>query len=228
VFFPERRPFFIENATYFETPIQLVFSRRIVDPQVGARVTGKTGGWALGALIIDDRAPGRRVPPGDPAFGDRAAIGIVRAQRDFGEQSAVGVLATSRDFAGGFSRVASADGRWKVGENWVAEGQVAFSHARDEPESPAESGGAATAAVSRSGRHFEYRASYRDISPRFRAPLGFVPRVDMRELEQRAEYNWRPENSPVLRYGRELSLLANWDYAGRLRTGRSSRSSTSS
>ena len=63
VFFPEKRPFFIENASYFETPINLFFSRRIADPQVGARVTGKAGDWAVAGLAIDDRAPGRAVPP---------------------------------------------------------------------------------------------------------------------------------------------------------------------
>src|SRR6266550_7483649 len=39
VFFPEKRPFFIENADYFRTPIDLFFTRRIGDPQVGSRVT---------------------------------------------------------------------------------------------------------------------------------------------------------------------------------------------
>ena len=35
LFFPEKRPFFIENASYFQTPINLFFSRRIADPLAG-------------------------------------------------------------------------------------------------------------------------------------------------------------------------------------------------
>jgi hypothetical protein len=50
VFFPEKRPFFIENAGFFQTPENLFFSRRIADPQFGVRLTGKVGRWALGAL----------------------------------------------------------------------------------------------------------------------------------------------------------------------------------
>nr|MBA3296870.1 carbohydrate binding family 9 domain-containing protein [Acidobacteriota bacterium] len=111
VFFPEKRPFFIENASYFQTPITLFFSRRIADPQLGLRVTGKAGGWSVAGLAIDDRAPGRRVEPGDPARGDRTGIGVVRLQRDFGRQSSIGVLATTRDFGPLSSRVASVDGR---------------------------------------------------------------------------------------------------------------------
>ena len=214
VFFPERRPFFIENATYFETPVQLVFSRRIADPQFGARLTGKSGGWALGALAIDDRAPGR-VASAEAGAGDRAGIGIVRAQRDFGEQSSLGVLATNRTFAGTFSRVGSVDGRWKLNDNWVARGQVAISHDQ-EFGAGAETGSALSAQVYRESRGFSYSAEYLDISPQFRAPLGFVRRVDIRQLENRLEYNWRPEGKPVLRYGPELSVGANWDHSGRL------------
>jgi hypothetical protein len=40
VFFPERRPFFLENASFFQTPINLVFTRRIADPRMGIRLTG--------------------------------------------------------------------------------------------------------------------------------------------------------------------------------------------
>ena len=43
VFFPEKRPFFLENAAYFDTPINLVFTRRIADPEYGVRLTGKLG-----------------------------------------------------------------------------------------------------------------------------------------------------------------------------------------
>src|SRR5438309_1814480 len=74
VFFPEKRPFFIENSGYFETPVNLFFSRRIVDPGGGVRLTGKAGRWSLGAIAINDREPGR-VPAPDPLAGSRADIG---------------------------------------------------------------------------------------------------------------------------------------------------------
>jgi hypothetical protein len=61
VFFPEKRPFFLENASYFQTPINLLFTRRIADPQVGGRLTGKQGAFTVGALLIDDEAPGKIV-----------------------------------------------------------------------------------------------------------------------------------------------------------------------
>ena len=212
VFFPERRPFFIENATYFETPINLVFSRRIADPQFGTRLTGKAGGWALGAFVIDDRAPGRLLARDAPAFGDRAAAGIVRVQREFGQQSAVGFLATSRDFGTTFSRVASADGRVKLNDNWIAQGQLTLSQTADGIR-PKATGGALEASLRRSSRTWGYAGRYTDIGPDFRAPLGFVRRVDMRETAQSVYRNWFP-GGRVLRFGSELATSAIWDHDG--------------
>ncbi len=80
VFFPEKRPFFLENAGFFQTPENLFFSRRVADPQFGVRLTGKTGPWALGVLGMDDRAPGR-LADDNPLDGERAAIGVFRVQR---------------------------------------------------------------------------------------------------------------------------------------------------
>ena len=72
VFFPEKRPFFLENSNFFTTPINLVFTRRIGHPEFGLRLTGKSGPWAVGVLASDDRAPGEALPPSDPHSGDRA------------------------------------------------------------------------------------------------------------------------------------------------------------
>ena len=48
VYFPELRPFFLENANCFATPIQLVYTRNIVRPTFGVRATGKIAGTNMG------------------------------------------------------------------------------------------------------------------------------------------------------------------------------------
>ena len=97
VFFPEKRPFFLENAAYFQTPENLFFSRTIVDPQAGGRLTGRLGAWSLGLLAVVDRGPGKVLEVTDPNYGDRATIGVLRVQRDLFEQSSIGIFASSRD-----------------------------------------------------------------------------------------------------------------------------------
>src|SRR3989344_2087046 len=97
VFFPEKRPFFIENASFFATPINLVFSRRIAAPQFGVRLTGKAGPYAIGAFVIDDEAPGESVADTDPLTDTRALFAIFRVNRDIGKQSTLGFIFTDRE-----------------------------------------------------------------------------------------------------------------------------------
>jgi hypothetical protein len=115
--FPEKRPFFLENTAYFLTPENLFFSRRIVDPEFGGRLTGKIGRWNLGLLAIDDRAAGQSLDPDNPHYNDRAEIGVVRVQREFAKQSNIGILYTDREFAGGYNRVEAIDMRLKLSSN---------------------------------------------------------------------------------------------------------------
>src|SRR5262249_22492326 len=58
LFLPETRPFFTENASMFATPINLFFSRRISDPELGVKLTARSTEWLIGALAADDRAVG--------------------------------------------------------------------------------------------------------------------------------------------------------------------------
>lgn len=216
VFFPEKRPLFIENAGFFETPEQLFFSRRIVDPQSGVRMTGKIGRWALGVLAADDQAAGRSLPPGDPDYGRRAAIGVLRVQREIGQQSSVGLLATSRDFAASSNRVFSLDTRLRLNANWSLTGQAMRSLNR-EPDGGRRDGPAYHAQLSRNGRHFNYNGGYSDRSPDFDAQkLGFIPRVDVRQTEHFANYRWRPEGRRLIAYGPGAIVVGNWDRRGRV------------
>ena len=215
VFFPEKRPFFIENSGFFRTPINLFFSRRIADPEFGGRLTGKFGRWAVGALASDDRAPGKQVPAGDPLAGDHAMAGVLRVQREFGQQSSIGLLASSRDFGPSWNRVVALDTRLKLSPNWSLAGQVARSYDR-QLNGPKREGPGYLASLAYGGRHFSYGSSYTDFSPDFRSQLGFVRRVDVRQMGHNATYFWQPGNRRLLSFGPSLSVGGNWDRHGRL------------
>jgi hypothetical protein len=215
VFFPEKRPFFLENAGIFRTPENLFFSRRIADPQLGARLTGKIGGWVLGALAMDDRAPGNLVPESDPLRGDRAAIGVLRVQREFSNQSSAGVLVTSRDLGPISNRVFSFDTRLKLSEHWVATGQAIASLTRD-TDGNRFNGADYFGDLNYSDRHFNYDAQYIDRSPTFRSDLGFINRVDIRQAEQSARYQWIPKKGVIQSFGPTVGTSINYDRLGRL------------
>ena len=215
VFFPEKRPFFLENAGFFQTPDALFFSRRIVDPQAGVRLTGKVGRWALGALAADDRAPGENLGPDDPLRERRAFNAAMRGVREFANRSTVGVLATSRDFASSSNRVVALDTRFTLGSAWAVTAQVSGSTTR-QGDRQRRSGMAANAQAYRSGLHFGYTGTYMDRSPNFASELGFIPRVDVRETTHRLSYRWRPGGSRLVSFGPRLFASGNWDRRGRV------------
>jgi hypothetical protein len=204
--FPEKRPFFLENTAYFSTPENLFFSRRIVDPEFGARLTGKLGRWNLGLLGIDDRAT-------ISTEGERAAIGVVRVQREIGKQSNIGVLVTDREVAGGYNRVEAIDTRLKLNDNWTFSGQAMASQTML-ADGERHGGDAFNLDLHRSSRNYQYDLSYIDRAEGFRTDLGFVNRVDMRQLQQYFQRRWHPKSKKVLSLGPNLYALAILDHRG--------------
>jgi hypothetical protein len=215
VFFPEKRPFFIENADYFQTPEDLFFSRRMADPQFGARLTGKIGRWAIGALAGDDRAQGEVAPEDADYYGDRAAIGVFRLYREIGRDSGIGALVTSRDFAGSSNRVFSMDTRLQLSRNLLLTGQLMGSRSRL-LDGGSRNGTAGYLHLGKSGRHFTAGAYYRDRSPEFETDLGFITRVDIRETGGNARYSWRPAKGSIVSFGPSFSGSVIYDHGGTL------------
>ncbi len=213
VFFPEKRPFFLENSSYFETPVTLLFTRRIGDPLGGVRATGKFGGWAVGALLMDDEAPGKVVPPTDPASGERARFAIGRLARDIFGQSTVGVMATDRTFAGSRNTVGSLDSRITWNRNWASDLQIAGSRTRPSGGKTLEDE-AIYASLEREGRHLGVLLRWQDIGRDFRAESGFVPRTDIRDGTAAIGYTFRPEGGRLLSWEPEVALRRIDDHAG--------------
>jgi hypothetical protein len=215
VYFPEKRPFFLENAGFFRTPVNLFFSRRIVDPGAGARLTGKVGQWAIGLLATDDRAPGRSADSTDPLHDHLAGIEVARVAREFGSQSYVGAMVTDRRFGSSYNRVASLDTRLKFDRNWSMKGQLIRSFDR-ELDGARSSGWGYEGDLSYSDRHFVYLSSVSGFDPNFRAPLGFVQRVDMHQEEEYASYTWKPERGPIASYGGSVDAYLITDHTHRI------------
>jgi hypothetical protein len=213
VYYPEQRPFFMENAAYFSTPVTLFFSRRIVDPEYGVRLTGKLGRWGIGVLAADDRAPGTRAAADDPLHGRRAVNAVVSLQRDLLHDSHLRFFGTSRELSSSFNRVVSLDTRLNLKRNVFFTGQATASRTRslDGRERP---GNAYFAQLSRSTRKVQYYSAYTGISPDFRADLGYIQRTDIRRLTNRLGYTWWRENGTLLSFGPAVTVLGNRNRRG--------------
>jgi hypothetical protein len=203
VFYPERRPFFLENADYFETPINLLFTRRITDPDGGARLTGQAGKYRIGVFAINDAAPGKLAPADSYLHGENAMNGIARVRRDLPNQSNVGFMFTGRELAGSSNGVVSLDSRIKFDPNWDARLQAAFSStdlSADEtgPDEASDFSDPSYSVVfNREGRKLDAHIHYLDIGRDFQSWLGFIPRTDIRESHASFNYNFWPETTLI-------------------------------
>ena len=140
IFFEEKRPFFLEGSEIFRTPLQVFYSRTIVDPDLAAKITGKSGRNSFGLLLASDRAPGNYsenerneifIRPAIDQFLDKNALfGVLRLKRDVGRESEVGFLLTTRLFPEQRNLLLSSDGRFKLADRWVLLYQVVGSHTK--------------------------------------------------------------------------------------------------
>ena len=214
LFFPELRPFFLEGQEIFRTPgrSNLVHTKTIVDPQIGAKLTGKTGNTTLGVLVANDAAPGKFDDPNAYGFGETANFVIGRARYDIYPQSYLGAIMTDREFLDSYSRVAGVDGQFRLGQTHRAQFLAVTSSHRD-LEGNALSGPMFNAEIRRDSRHLSYSLDFNSIDPDFRTDAGFVRRVDMQQLDADIEYEWWPE-SWLISWGPQFRYRRNVDHAG--------------
>jgi hypothetical protein len=196
IFYPEKRPFFLEGVDLFNTPIQAVYTRTITSPRWGARATGKVESSAYTVLVTQDRGGGSVVIPGPTAshfapqdFPSLVAIGRVR--QDFGA-SFGGLLVTGRENSasegGGYNWVFGPDFLWRMSERDQVTGQVLFSDTQEPSRPDLEPSWDGQSFWSRAyslqwrhtGYHWAWSATYQDFGDDFRADTGFVPQVGYR------------------------------------------------
>jgi Domain of unknown function (DUF5916)/Carbohydrate family 9 binding domain-like len=205
IFFPEKRPFFLEGLDLFDTPIQVVYTRTITDPKWGVRDTGKFGATSFTVLLTEDEGGGSVIVPGSTGndfapqeFSSNVLLGSLR--RDFGA-SYLGLLVTARENdGGGYNRVAGPDFLWRRSETDQMTGQLLVSDTEtpNRPDLyPTWNGSQLTSHAGHlewlhTGRDWTWRATVQDFGEDFRADEGFVPQVGFRAGRYAVYRNFYP------------------------------------
>jgi hypothetical protein len=210
LFYPEKRPFFLEGLQLYSTPIQAVYTRSITSPRWGGRATGEIGNTSYTVLVTEDRGGGQVIEPGplsssliDQVFGSRVAIGRARYEvgRSFGS-----VLVTDReDAGGGYNRVIGPDFQWRPNDSNVLTGQLLLSDTQNPNRPDLTAAWTGQHFVSeafdlnwnRSTRTWDNYLEAKDFGDGFRADDGFVPQVGFRELRGSTGYSFYPEHAPA-------------------------------
>jgi hypothetical protein len=220
VYFPELRPFFLENANYFTTPspLTLLYTRNIVHPEYGARVTGKLGHTNIGLLAIDDREPGETVGPGDRLYRKHAAIAVGRISQDFGKGSSIGLLYTDEEFGQGWNRIGGVDAKVRFNDKWTGIGQWVESSTKGTVDSgtpPTYSAGPTWNLLAvRSGHAFNFNSSFQDFSTGFQTQLGFIQSSNFRDSQTYSSYQWYPKHRTIQVVGVETNQNIAFDHHG--------------
>ncbi|MCC6348867.1 MAG: carbohydrate binding family 9 domain-containing protein [Candidatus Eisenbacteria bacterium] len=146
--YDEKRPFFLEGGDVFQTPLELVYTRRMASPIAGAKVAGRVGALRTGALWVRDEggvsmAGSGHGPAADSKRGDYL---LSRVELPFGEGNTVAVLGALHDqdgdFPGAFgptapavargsrNTVLAADAKLKLSDRLSWTGQIARTATR--------------------------------------------------------------------------------------------------
>ena len=218
VYFPELRPFFLENANYFVTPINLIYTRTIVHPEYGIRVTGKIDHTNVGIFVTDDRQPGQAVAPGDPLFGKHSTVAVGRVSEDLGKGSSMGAMYTDEEFGQGWNRIGGVDFTARMDQHWTAWGQMVESSTMGDEDSgtppPYSAGPASAFQLQRSGHAFNLNDNYQDVSTGFQTQLGFIQSSNFRNNQAHATYQWYPKNRFYQSFGLETNQNVAFNHQG--------------
>ncbi len=224
LFFPEKRPFFLEGADIFSSPFNgAIYTRSINDPAWGARLTQRNDGNDFTLLTARDDGNGLILLPGpltteyaSQLTKSQATIGRVRTHR--GDWS-IGGLVTDRTYEAApglpaaYNRVAGVDFVWRpVGEMRVR-GQVlgSFTHDPRNPREPGTPDNDVAALVDYNYRDpkWGFSGGVEQVGRGFRADNGFFSQAGYTNVYQEFQRKWTQvgifhEVSPFLNMGRKV------------------------
>jgi hypothetical protein len=205
LFFPETRPFFLEGASFFSTPMRAVFTRTIADPDIGAKLTGRDGDNTYGFFAARDTVtnllfPGPLGSSSTSLQKDSDTL-VGRYQYNFGQSSTVGALFTDRSGDSYHNRVAGFDGRYRMSDQH----SLNFQYLDSETEYPDEivadfeqptgsfSGDATQISYNYNTRNWNVSTNYLRWGRGFRADAGFMSQVDVETRNASFNRVWHGE-----------------------------------
>jgi hypothetical protein len=234
LFFEEKRPFFLEGIDIFQTPLKVVHTRTIVDPDIALKLSGKRQRNTFGLLLATDNAPGNFseeelanpiLRPDIERFIDRKAyIGVLRLKRDFGQESNLGLIATSYNFIEKHNQLFGIDGRFSLDRQTTITFQALGTTARRffyDPESDHSTyrtgkGFGYSSQVQRTGRHLNVTLSGNGRTADYVADVGFTSRTDTNAWDLQVRYNSEPKpDSRLISWSLASSSHMQFDWRGR-------------
>ncbi|MGI8731895.1 MAG: DUF5916 domain-containing protein [Pyrinomonadaceae bacterium] len=248
IFFPEKRPFFLEGIDIFATPITTVHTRAIVDPDIAIKTTGRLGRTSFGLIAASDNGPGNlsaddrgalsscrerraldpRVVCNSERFVDKNAyIGVLRLKRDIGKENSLGILATSYNFIEKHNQVVAIDGRFRLNKQTTFTFQTLGTTSRNFFFDPNDgqtryrtgNGFGYSVDYNVSGRNWGYELGGEGFTKDYRADVGFFQRTNSNFNYGFVRYNSDPKpKQTLISYHLHNFSHVDYDWQGRMYT----------
>jgi hypothetical protein len=229
IFFAEKRPFFLERIDMFQSGLDIVNTRAIVDPDIAAKLTGRRGKNTFGVIYASDNNPGNfskdertdvaickqqqlldpTVICGSERFlNQNADIGVVRYKRDIGKENSLGFFGTSYNFVDLHNYVGGFDGRFRLDPKTVGEFQIVGTHSRtnfydsdlDNVLYRTGNGIGYRAYTERSSRNLYMNFLAEGSTPNYRTDVGFTQRTDTHYFGSYVQYTTEKDQKKAIIY----------------------------
>ncbi|MDH4132419.1 MAG: carbohydrate binding family 9 domain-containing protein [Gemmatimonadota bacterium] len=204
LFYPEKRPFFLDGLELFQSPNNLIYTRRIVQPEGAVKLAGKVGGSDVGLISAVDNQIASATGEDNPI------LNILRLQKDVGGRSRAGLVYTDRIDGDDYNRVAAADTRLvfgksnlrlQYGQSWTREGGQSLT------------GPLWEARFNHSGKLFGARYGFTGVDPDFRTRSGFIQRTGDANLNLVNLLTFNGGEGAFLeKFTPDISLIGRWIY----------------
>ena len=204
LFFPEKRPFFLEGAGLFDfgiprssyrrpPPMLLFYSRRIglaegnaIPIIFGGKASGKVGSYGVGFLnVLTDEFHDANTED-DPLEVPRTNYSVMRITKDIASGSRIGIIAVNKDEIGDYNRAGGFDFEYRPNDSMDVRGMWSRTF---EPGIAGQNNAWYLGSNWRSNR-FRLEGSYTDIDADFNPAVGYVRRTGIRQF--RGEARWVP------------------------------------
>ena len=221
LFFPEKRPFFLENAGLFSVgqpgQLEVFFSRRVgigegggqIPIFGGGRLSGKVGSNTnVGFLNIQTQSVNATGTPSNN-------FTVARVRQDFQNRSNIGAMFVNRgatgDLAGerDYNRSYAVDGRWGIGQTGTVSG---FAAQTDTPGLKGDTH-AFNMAANYDSERSQLRGGFTEVGPNFTPEVGFYARRGYRRSDASVRTTFRPQNPlGILEWYPHASHYTIWNF----------------
>ncbi|MBB1299581.1 carbohydrate binding family 9 domain-containing protein [Pseudoalteromonas sp. SR41-7] len=215
IYYAEKRPFFLDGASYFKSSLfELLYTRTIAEPTLGAKLTGKTGDHSYALMLADDDNSNILLPTnqgsGFASLNEKTNAAAGRYQYDLGQQGTIGISSTHRESDDYHNTVLSVDGTYWFNQSDTLLYQVSSADTRNSEFliqnynlSETQSDEAYALELTRDKRDYKLFASYENIGQDYRTDLGYQAKVDYEKVGFGGGQTW---------YRDESDLLTSWSY----------------